>query len=307
MLASDRGFLLVSAILPLVLGGLVAGMPAKFGLAPATGDALQQGGNKDAITKLLVLVVCACLAGAANSVRELVKERPIYIRERAAGESSGAYLLSKILVLGVICLVQAVILFGIGLAPSFGKLPATGSVLPPLAELLVAMIVLSIVSMTLGLVISALVPTNEIAMPILVGITMVQVVLSGGVFAVASTMGLAQVAWLAPSFWGLNALASTSDLNHIWIQGPTAKPGTTPRPRGGPTSAPCSCCRWSSWSSPGGAWASSALVVESRAAARRVVARNNAISNAPVAPPRGGATLAFPAPARAVPGTTRRR
>ena len=49
-------------------------------------------------------------------------------------------------------------------------------------------------------------------------------VLSGGVFAVASTVGLAQVAWLAPSFWGLNALASTSDLNTIWIQGPTAKP-----------------------------------------------------------------------------------
>jgi ABC-type multidrug transport system ATPase subunit len=224
VLASDRGFLLVSAILPLVLGGLVAGMPAKFGLGPATGDALQQGGNKDAITKLLVLVVCACLAGAANSVRELVKERPIYIRERAAGESSGAYLLSKILVLGVICVVQSIILFGIGLAPSFGKLPHTGSVLPPLAELLLAMIVLSITSMTLGLVISALVPTNEIAMPILVGITMVQVVLSGGVFAVASTVGLAQVAWLAPSFWGLNALASTSDLNHIWIQGPGTKP-----------------------------------------------------------------------------------
>ena len=113
----------------------------------------------------------------------------------------------------MICVIQSIILFGIGLAPSFGKLPATGSVLPPLAELLLAMIVLSIVSMTLGLVISALVPTNEIAMPILVGITMVQVVLSGGVFAVASTVGLAQVAWLAPSFWGMNALASTADLN----------------------------------------------------------------------------------------------
>jgi ABC transport system ATP-binding/permease protein len=224
VLASDRGFLLVSAILPIVLGGLVAGMPAKFGLAAAPAAFAQQGGNKDAITKLLVLVVCACLAGAANSVRELVKERPIYIRERAAGESSGAYLISKFLVLGVICVFQSVILFGIGLAPSFGKMPAGGSVMPPLLELLLAMIVLSIVSMTLGLVISALVPTNEIAMPILVGITMVQVVLSGGVFAVASTMGLAQVAWLAPSFWGLNALASTSDLNHIWIQGPTVKP-----------------------------------------------------------------------------------
>ena len=38
--------------------------------------------NLDAQELLLILVVCACLAGTASSVRELVKERPIYIRER---------------------------------------------------------------------------------------------------------------------------------------------------------------------------------------------------------------------------------
>ena len=56
---------------------------------------------------LLILVIGACFIGAANSVRELVKERPIYARERAAGLSSGAYLLSKLIVLGVISGVQA--------------------------------------------------------------------------------------------------------------------------------------------------------------------------------------------------------
>src|SRR5262249_60044609 len=119
---------------------------------------------------------------------------------------------------------QSIILFGIGLAPSFGKLPHSGSVLPPLLELLLAMIVLSITSMCLGLVISALVPTNEIAMPILVGITMVQVVLSGGIFTVANTVGLAEVSWLAPSSWGMSALASTSHLNAINPHAATAKP-----------------------------------------------------------------------------------
>ncbi len=214
VLAADRGFLYVSAILPVVLGGLVIAL----GGAGLQGDA--HGPNAGAVTQLLILVVCACLAGAANSVRELVRERPIYVRERAAGQSALAYLLSKAIVLGVISSVQSVVILGIGLGRSYGKLPVAPQGGPhgtsALLYLLITMIVLSITSMCLGLVLSAIVPTNEIAMPILVGITMVQVVLSGGVgLVVGNTLGVAQFAYLFPSFWGMNALASTVDLNAI--------------------------------------------------------------------------------------------
>ena len=51
---------------------------------------------------LLILAVGVCFAGAANSVRELIKERVIYERERATGLSRSAYLMSKVIVLGVI-------------------------------------------------------------------------------------------------------------------------------------------------------------------------------------------------------------
>ena len=44
---------------------------------------------------LLILIIGGCLMGSAASVRELVKERPIYRRERAIGLSIGAYLASK--------------------------------------------------------------------------------------------------------------------------------------------------------------------------------------------------------------------
>ena len=60
----------------------------------------------------------------ASSVRELVKERSIFTRERAAGLSSGAYLSSKLLVLGVISIVQSFILVLIGVA--WRPLPAQG-------------------------------------------------------------------------------------------------------------------------------------------------------------------------------------
>jgi ABC transport system ATP-binding/permease protein len=215
VLAADKGFLYVSAILPIVLGGLVIAL----GGAGLQGD----DSNAGAITQLLILVVCACLAGAANSVRELVRERPIYVRERAAGQSAAAYLLSKAIVLGVISAIQSVVILGIGLGRSYGKLPAMGAVLHgsggALLELLIVMVVLSITSMCLGLMLSALVPTNEIAMPILVGITMVQVVLSGGVGLSVYNIPLA---WLFPSYWGMSALASTVNLNVISPHAPGA-------------------------------------------------------------------------------------
>ena len=86
-----------------------------------------RGTNPDAGTLLLIMVICACLAGMASSVRELVKERSILTRERAAGLSSGAYLVSKLLVLGVISIVQSTVLVLIGV--SWRPMPAQGAFL----------------------------------------------------------------------------------------------------------------------------------------------------------------------------------
>src|SRR4029077_11904839 len=81
VIASDRSYLAILAVLPIVIGGLLRAVPAPEGLTGSPGT------NADASTLLLVLIIGACFIGAANSVRELVKERPIYARERAAGLS----------------------------------------------------------------------------------------------------------------------------------------------------------------------------------------------------------------------------
>jgi ABC transport system ATP-binding/permease protein len=207
VIAADRGYLLFTALLPIVLGALIRLVPSPEGLGGGTGT------NGDAEELLLVLVISACLAGTANSVREFVKERAIYVRERAAGLSAGSYLASKILVLGVISVIQALLVVGIGLGGR--RLPPSGSLLTtlPFAELLLAVAVLSFVSMCLGLLVSSLVSTSEKAMPVLVLFTMVQVVLSGAVFPLAGMAGLSQLSWLSPSRWGMGALASTTRLN----------------------------------------------------------------------------------------------
>ena len=98
-------------------------------------------------------------------------------------------------------------------------LPPTGSFLKhfPLVEILLAMGLLAIVSMTLGLLISASVDTSEKTMPLLIVAVIFQVVMTGGVFSLAGKAGLEQVAWLAPSRWGFAATASTSNLNVIQL------------------------------------------------------------------------------------------
>ncbi|MGW7430519.1 FHA domain-containing protein [Streptomyces sp. NPDC054861] len=210
VIASDKGFLGLMVILPAVLGVVSVVIPADFGLAPPTPPSRFNG---DAGTIMLILAVGMCFSGAANSVRELIKERVIYERERATGLSRSAYLMSKVIVLGVITAIQGVIICGIGFATR--ELPAEGLVLPPAVELCITIIALGFTSMMFGLVISSLVKTAEKTMPLLVMFAIVQVVFTGILFQVYGSPGLEQFAWLMPSRWAIAAAGSTLDLAHL--------------------------------------------------------------------------------------------
>jgi ABC transport system ATP-binding/permease protein len=217
VIASDRNYVGAMALLPVILGVLVRAIPDSGGLVGTD--------NGLAIQMLIILVMSACLTGVANGVRELVKERPIYTRERAAGLSPGAYLASKIAVLGVISAIQSVVLVAIGL--SGRKMPPRGVLISdPLAEIIISVAGLAVASMTIGLLISAAVNSSDKTVPLLVGTVLVQVILCGGVIRLNSTAGLEQLAWLSPSRWGLASLGATVNLNHV-VPPP---PGNTPDP-----------------------------------------------------------------------------
>ncbi|WP_392669458.1 FHA domain-containing protein [Streptomyces sp. LN785] len=210
VIASDRGFMLLMVALPAVLGVVSVVIPADFGLAPPKPPSKFNG---DAGTIMLILAVGMCFSGAANSVRELIKERVIYERERATGLSRSAYLMSKVFVLGVITAIQGVIICGIGFATR--DLPEEGLIMPPAVELCVTITALGFTSMMFGLVISSLVKTAEKTMPLLVMFAIVQVVFTGILFQVYGSPGLEQFAWLMPSRWAIAAAGSTLDLAHL--------------------------------------------------------------------------------------------
>jgi hypothetical protein len=146
-------------------------------------------------------------------VQELVKERTIYDRERSVGLSASAYLTSKIVVLGALVSIQTAIFVLITLASR--EMPESGVVISnPVTEVLVATLALSLTSMLLGLLISALVNSSEVTMPALVLTTMGQVVLSGAVPIRQS--GLLDIAGVPnPGYWAMNQMANTADLNEV--------------------------------------------------------------------------------------------
>ncbi|MGW2631736.1 FHA domain-containing protein [Streptomyces chattanoogensis] len=218
-LSADRTFLIVMVALPFVMGAMtraLAGGTLTRDTAPQT---------------LLILCVGAVLTGAANAVRELVKERTIYQRERAVGLPRSAYVMSKVLVLGTVTVIQAVVLttvglFGVGLNPPGGK----GLLVPPLAEITLAVALLAFTAMMLGLLVSALVRKEEVTMPLLVLLAIVQVVFCGVQLKLHGVAGLEQLSWLVPSRWALAAMAGTLDLHRIVPGDITADPLFQHRP-----------------------------------------------------------------------------
>ncbi|MGW1159994.1 FHA domain-containing protein [Streptomyces sp. NPDC002519] len=217
VIASDKGFLALTVILPAVLGAVSLLIDSDKGLLvnPVSSKTGMPVPNGTATTVLLILAVGACLAGTANSVRELIKERVIYERERATGLSRSAYLMSKVVVLGTITVLQGLMVGLIGF--SSREIPEQGLILghATLFELCLPVMALGFTSMMVGLVISSLVKTAEKTMPLLVMFVIVQVVFTGCLFTLNGTVGVNQVSYLMPSRWAVAAAGTTLDFNNI--------------------------------------------------------------------------------------------
>ncbi|GGS57218.1 FHA domain-containing protein [Streptomyces violaceus] len=203
-LSADRTFLIIMIALPFVMGVMARALSG----GKLTFDT--------AMNTLLILCVGAVLTGAANAVRELVKERVIYQRERAVGLSRSAYLMSKVIVLGAITVLQAVVLTLVALlGVDLGAPGDEGVLMPPLVEIAVVVALLAFTAMMLGLLISALVRKEEVTMPLLVLIAIVQVVFCGALLKLNGVPGLEQFGWLVPARWALAAMAGTVGLARI--------------------------------------------------------------------------------------------
>lgn len=209
VIASDRQYTVFLAVLPLVLSLLARAVPGSAGLSVSAAAAAQ---DRQPGQLLLILVIGGALMGAAASIRELIKEKPIYMRERAIGLGLGAYLASKVVVLTAVVGIQAVLFTALSLWGRNGPddpLVLTWGEL----EILVAVLAVTITSMLIGLAISAYIVNADRGMPLLVLMIMLQLIFSAGLFPVHDRPVLEQLAWLVPARWGFAMAAATADLS----------------------------------------------------------------------------------------------
>lgn len=182
-----------------------------------------------------LVIVGATWLGMSNAIREIVKELPIFRRERAIGLSTGAYVMSKVIVLGTITAIQAAVLVPIamwfqefppreaemplaalGLAPAGSTtFAAGGSVLPSqVGELVVVCIAVGIASMAIALCLSALAGGMDRAATLLPVILVAQVIVSAPLFN-APNVVLSAVGLVTGAQWGMAAAASTVSLEDV--------------------------------------------------------------------------------------------
>jgi hypothetical protein len=171
IIRSDRISLLLLFLIAPVLGSMdLIAWPRDI-YDPVTGDAAR------VMVMLFLSAIIPFLVGALSSVREIVKEKAIYERERTVTLKILPYLLSKVWIALLFALYHAGALLAIKvLAVDFSHLDTQDMLL------FYGLLVLAVMSGVLwGLLISTIAPREEQAMLLVIVVVVIQMVFSGGI------------------------------------------------------------------------------------------------------------------------------
>lgn len=173
------------------------------------------GSGADAQKVLFIMAFTAVLFGSVNAAREIVKEEPIYRRERAVNLYILPYMFSKITALTLLSLLQtAMLVLIVNIVVPFQQ----GLLLPALLEVYITMALTAITGLMLGLAVSAIAPNTDRAASFVPIILIPQVIFSGTVFAFKDWFTQIISLFFA-SRWSMAALGSSIGLHSDKIGG----------------------------------------------------------------------------------------
>lgn len=164
-------------------------------------------------TGLFMLACVAIFVGICNSIQEICKERNILKREYMTNLRLSAYVTSKLVVQGMICAVQVLLIMLIFFASVSNKAyPSSGVIFgSAMIEMYITMFLIAFSSDTIALLISSLVKNSSTANTFIPIVLIVQIVFSGVLFDLGKIME--SIASVMISKWGIAALAVTCRLN----------------------------------------------------------------------------------------------
>lgn len=172
-------------------------------------NAIEANSGADAQTLLFLMAFSAILFGCINGVREIVKEAPIYRRERMVNLGITPYIFSKIVILGILCLLQSAVI----VAFVNQKAPLhQGIFLPILVEIFLTMALASLTGLMMGLLISSLAPNTDRAMSLVPLVLLPQVIFSGIIFKLDTPL-LQTAGGLFAMRWAMAGMGSSVGLH----------------------------------------------------------------------------------------------
>ncbi|MEO6890350.1 MAG: FHA domain-containing protein [Ktedonobacteraceae bacterium] len=172
-------------------------------------DYIEPGSGSDAQKILFIMAFAAVMFGCINGVSAIVKEAPIYRRERTVNLGIVPYMFSKIAVLGALCLLQsAVLVLMVNLKAPLHQ----GIILPIGVETYITLALTALSGLMLGLALSALAPNNDRAAFFMPIVLIPQVIFSGIIFALNGPLLQFFGAFFAVR-WSMAALGSSIGLH----------------------------------------------------------------------------------------------
>ena len=163
---------------------------------------------------LFALSCSAFWVGMLNAIQEVCKERSILKREYMTGLSLVDYILSKVLVLGILCLIQSCLILAV-FSATVG-LPEEGLMLSPFAELLLTTFLTAIASTAMGLFVSSLFSNADRAMTVAPILLMPQILFSGLIFKLSGATEA--ISWFAVCRWSMEGYGTTANLNQLQLR-----------------------------------------------------------------------------------------
>ena len=154
----------------------------------------------------------AVFVGMFLPLNQVVRERALFLRERMLNLKVSAYVLSKILIYTAFAAIQVSLYM---LILSFGvDFPARGLYFNGAFEIFITLFLTMLAGVGLGLVISALSRSSDMAIYILVGVMIFQLFFAGADFDLRGNR-FEPISYLSTTRWSLTALGVTIDMNKI--------------------------------------------------------------------------------------------
>lgn len=163
---------------------------------------------------LFALSCSAFWIGILSSIQEICKERSILKREYMTGMNLASYILSKVLVLGLLCIAQSLLI-----VTTFALLvgmPEEGLFTLPYIEILITTILTAMAAASMGIFVSSLFTNADRAMTVAPILLMPQILFSGLIFNLKDATEI--ISYFAVCRWSMEGYGTTANLNDLELK-----------------------------------------------------------------------------------------